>query len=114
MLAWELRYVLPVLNFWFCNHLVIHFCSESYEADMPVEKYAEEYNMNHNRRGKAVIFNHDEFKNKSLRPGSAVDASILEETYKVLGFEVIIHNNLRVHQIQNAITGRKCKQGALN
>ncbi|GFG33889.1 hypothetical protein Cfor_07137, partial [Coptotermes formosanus] len=78
---------------------------ESYEADMPVLKYAEEYNMNHNRRGKAVIFNHDEFKNKSLRPGSAVDASILEETYKVLGFEVIIHNNLRVHQIQNAITG---------
>ena len=81
---------------------------------MPVEKYAEEYNMNHNRRGKAVIFNHEEFKNKSPRPGSAVDVSILEQTYKALGFEVITYKNLKFDEIQNAITSRKCKQGVLN
>jgi len=74
---------------------------------MPVEKDAEEYNMNHNRRGKAVIFNHDEFKNNSPRPGSAVDVSILTETYEALGFEVIIHENLKLTDFQNAITERK-------
>jgi len=81
---------------------------------MPVEKYAEEYNMNHNRRGKAVIFNHDEFKNKSPRHGSAVDVSILKETYEALGFEVIVHKNLNFAAIQNAITECKFIQGVLN
>ena len=81
---------------------------------MPVEKDAEEYNMNHARRGKAVIFNHDEFKNKTPRHGSAVDVRVLKETYEALGFEVIVHDNLKFAGIQNAITERKFKQGVLN
>ena len=81
---------------------------------MPVEKDAEEYNMNHTRRGKAVIFNHDEFKNKTPRHGSAVDVLILKETYEALGFEVIVHDNLKFTGIQNAITECKFKQGVLN
>jgi hypothetical protein len=81
---------------------------------MPVEMYAEEYNMNHNRRGKAVIFNHDEFKNKSPRHGSAVDVSVLKETYGALGFEVIVHENLKFTGIQNAIKDRKFKEGVLD
>jgi caspase-like apoptosis-related cysteine protease len=81
---------------------------------MPVEKDAEEYNMNHNRRGKAVIFNHDKFKNKSPRHGSAVDVRILKETYEALGFDVVVHDNLKFTDIQNAITERKFKQGVLN
>ena len=82
---------------------------------MPVEKDAEEYNMNHKRRGKAVIFNHDEFQNKTLhRAGTAVDVSILKETYKALGFEVVVHNNLISAAIMKAIEDRKFKQGVLN
>ena len=81
---------------------------------MPVEKDAEEYNMNHKRRGKAVIFNHDEFKNKSPRPGSAIDVRVLTETYEALGFEVVVHKNLKFTDIQNAITERKFKQEVLN
>ena len=81
---------------------------------MPVEKDAEEYNMNHNRRGKAVIFNHDVFKNNSSRPGSAVDVSILTETYEELGFEVVIYENLKFTDVQNAIIERKFKQRVLN
>jgi caspase-like apoptosis-related cysteine protease len=81
---------------------------------MPVEKYAQEYNMNHNRRGKAVIFNHDEFKNKSPRHGSAVDVRVLKETYEALGFEVVVHENLKFADIQSALTDRKFKQGVLN
>lgn len=81
---------------------------------MPVEKYAEEYNMNHNRRGKAVIFNHDEFKNMPARHGSHVDVDVLKETYKSLGFEVICHHNLKSIEIQNAITNRKYKKVVRN
>ena len=88
----------------------MHFCSETYEAVMPVEKDAEEYNMNHNRRGKAVIFNHYEFKNKSLqRDGSAVDVHVLTETYLALGFEVVLYQNLKCAGIQSAIADRKFK-----
>jgi hypothetical protein len=63
--------------------------------------------MNHNRRGKAVIFNHDEFKDNCPRPGSAVDVCILKETYEALGFDVVVHDNLKFADIQNVITERK-------
>jgi len=82
---------------------------------MPVEKDAEEYNMNHNRRGKAVIFYHDKYEDNTLhRDGAAVDVSILKETYEALGFEVIVHKNLNFAAIQNAITEGKFIQGVLN
>jgi caspase-like apoptosis-related cysteine protease len=79
---------------------------------MPVKKDAEEYNMNHKRRGKAVIFNHDAFRDQSLnRSGSTADVNVLTETYGSLGFEVIVHKNLNTIDIRNAITERKFKQG---
>ena len=81
---------------------------------MPVEKDAEKYNMNHNRRGKAVIFNHDVFKYRSPRHGSAVDVHVLTETYEALGFEVVVHQNLNITDIEIAIAKRKFKQGVLN
>jgi len=81
---------------------------------MPVEKDAEEYNMNHKRRGKAVIFNQYKFKNKTPRHGSAVDVSALKETYGALGFEVVVHENLKSTDIQSAITDRKFKERVLN
>jgi caspase-like apoptosis-related cysteine protease len=78
---------------------------------MPVEKDVEEYNMNHKRRGKAVIFNHDAFTNQSRnRDGSAVDVNVLTETYGALGFEVIVYKNLNITDIRTAITERKFKQ----
>ena len=82
---------------------------------MPVEEYAEEYNMNHSRRGKAVIFNHDAFEDQSLRRiGSAADVSVLKETYGALGFEVVVYENLRFADIQNAVAECKFKQVVLN
>jgi hypothetical protein len=70
--------------------------------------------MNHKRRGKAMIFNHDEFKSKLSHHGSAVDVSTLKETYEALGFEVIIHQNLIQSAILNALAECKFKQGVLN
>ena len=81
---------------------------------MPVKKDAEEYNMNHKRRGKAVIFNHDKFQYMSSRPGSTADVTALTETYKKLGFEVKKHQDLKRAAIQSVITECKFKQGVLN
>jgi hypothetical protein len=61
-----------------------------------------------------VIFNHDEFKNKSPRHGSAVDVCVLKETFEAIGFDVVVHDNLKIADIQSAIAGRKFKQGVLN
>jgi len=82
---------------------------------MPVEADAEEYNMNHKRRGKAVIFNHEDFRKKSLRRfGTAKDVKFLQETYKNLGFEVVVHKNMTAEKIKETITNCKFKQGVLN
>jgi hypothetical protein len=36
-------------------------------ARMPVERYASEYNMQHLKRGYAIIFNHENFEIPSLK-----------------------------------------------
>jgi caspase-like apoptosis-related cysteine protease len=76
---------------------------------MPVEKDAEEYNMKHKRRGKAVIFNHDKFTNNCVpsRDGSHVDVQSLEITYKALDFEVTTYNNLSHADIRSVINSCK-------
>ncbi|KAJ9598226.1 hypothetical protein L9F63_011047 [Diploptera punctata] len=66
----------------------------------PVDRDAIEYNMNHKRRGKAVIFNHEEFDSRPFRDGSHHDVASLEKTYGNLGFEVVIYNNLDYQQIK--------------
>jgi len=69
--------------------------------------------MDHKRRGKAVIFNHETFERLRKRPGTAVDVRVLKETYEALGFEVVVHNNLNLTDIWNAVTKRKFKQGVV-
>jgi len=81
---------------------------------MPVEKYAEEYKMDHKRRGKAVIFNHEFFNYLPHRQGSEVDVRSLRRTYEALGFEVIIHSNFKYAEIEKAIIECKFKQVVLN
>nr|CAD7446862.1 unnamed protein product [Timema bartmani] len=71
---------------------------------MPVHKDAHEYNMNHKRRGKAVIFNHDEFELKETRLGSHVDVENLNHVFSGLGFQVEIHNNLEFVEIKGIIS----------
>ncbi|KAJ4452053.1 hypothetical protein ANN_03569 [Periplaneta americana] len=76
------------------------------EADMVVHKDADEYNMHHPRRGKAIILNHDKFDNGIMPPrdGSEFDVKRLKTTYEVLGFEVTVHDNLEYAQIKSVIT----------
>ncbi|KAE8751626.1 hypothetical protein FOCC_FOCC001474 [Frankliniella occidentalis] len=76
------------------------------QAKMSVEKDSEEYNMNHPRRGKAVIFNHDVFNIDGInsRSGSEVDVKNLVQTYDGLGFQSVVFNNLNYAEIKAEIS----------
>jgi caspase-like apoptosis-related cysteine protease len=57
--------------------------------------------MNHKRRGMAIIFNHEFFDIHSLkhRNGTNVDRDNLKLALMDLGFEVMVHDNLRSKDI---------------
>ena len=65
--------------------------------------------MNHERRGKAVIFNHDTFTLPGINPrkGSDVDVDYLQKTFDLLGFEVDIQHNLTRAELTAYVN--KCK-----
>jgi caspase-like apoptosis-related cysteine protease len=52
--------------------------------------------MNHKRRGTAIIFNHEYFDTRSLKPrnGTNADRDNLEHAMRDLGFQVVVYNNL--------------------
>ena len=59
------------------------------------------YDMNHKKRGKALIFNHENFDestgmsgNALTRAGTNIDASDLEKVLNTRGFDVTIHKDL--------------------
>ncbi|XP_071455611.1 caspase-1-like isoform X2 [Hetaerina americana] len=73
-------------------------------AVMVADLDAEEYNMNHDRRGFFLILNHDKFDFPNMdRPGSNVDVDELKATAEALGFEPLICNNLCYQEILNLI-----------
>lgn len=76
------------------------------EVPMPVAKDSCEYNMAHPRRGRAIVFNHDEFKmdNMTPRPGSGADVKNLESAFYALGFEVTLYNNLAFGDITEILS----------
>ena len=64
---------------------------------MPVERDSEVYNMNHPRRGIAIIFNHMNFDQRlglKKRNGTDVDRDSLRSVLKGLDFEVKVYNDL--------------------
>lgn len=64
---------------------------------VPVMKEDRIYNMNHRRRGKAIIFNHMDFDKRtqlSKREGSDIDGIQLQHTLENLGFTVCMYDDL--------------------
>jgi caspase-like apoptosis-related cysteine protease len=63
---------------------------------MPVVRESRHYNMNHKRRGMAIIFNHEYFDDPSLRrrKGTKVDGDNLKDTMQLLGFDVKIYDDM--------------------
>jgi caspase-like apoptosis-related cysteine protease len=84
------------------------YSSVEIEAELPVKWDASEYNMQHRRRGHAVIFNHDVFETDHYAPreGSKNDVRDLRETFSSLLFDVTVHDNLEYSEIKDTIS--KC------
>ncbi|XP_059485223.1 caspase-1-like isoform X2 [Neocloeon triangulifer] len=79
------------------------------DAPSPVaDIYAEEYNMNHPRRGVALILNHEHFEYEDVREGSDKDCAKLHRVYQRLGFDVRIHNDLNFNEVMTTL--RKLSQ----
>lgn len=75
------------------------------EAVMPVTKNAEEYNMNHPRRGRAIIFNNDTFDTPGVsnRSGSEADVKNLNRLFTALDFEITVHHNKEYSEIKKIL-----------
>ncbi|XP_067010536.2 caspase-1 [Anabrus simplex] len=65
----------------------------------------EEYNMTHDRRGLALIFNHYRFQDIRLqeRTGTQKDCDDLSEVLRNLGFDVEIYHDLTYRDIRNKL-----------
>ena len=74
-------------------------------ARMPVDRNAPYYNMNHKRRGIAIIFNHEHFDIHSLksRTGTNVDCDNLAKVLKGLGFKVTVLTDKTSVEVLNYI-----------
>lgn len=79
--------------------------SSTLTARMATERHAAEYNMKHKNRGPAHIFNHESYDIPSLksRSGTEEDCRRLSATLKKLGFDVKVHKDKKLKEIQNII-----------
>ncbi|XP_029665203.1 caspase-1-like [Formica exsecta] len=64
-----------------------------------LDPFAEEYDMNHKRRGVALILNHVHFESMSTRKGSVKDSLHLKVSLSKLGFDVRIYTDPTVKVI---------------
>ncbi|XP_053206985.1 caspase-1-like [Panonychus citri] len=69
-----------------------------------------EYSMDHKRRGKCVIFRHDHFdevedchREMNKHPENENDVHSLRACFGLLGFEVIVHNDLKEKEIRSTL-----------
>lgn len=70
--------------------------------DSPVSKFDRNYNMEHAKRGQALIFSHlkyDDDLNLSERNGTEADCLNLLETLSKMNFEVSVHKDFSHEQI---------------
>lgn len=72
---------------------------------MPVDRYASDYNMNHRKRGLALVFNHEYFDIPQLkaRTGTNVDCENLASTLKYLDFDVKVYKDLKLGDLQKEV-----------
>jgi len=80
--------------------------SQCEECIQPTEREDARYNMNHTRRGRAIIFNHmyfDPGHNLSTRHGTNVDRDSLSLCLKQLHFQVEVFNDLPVRDIEGVL-----------
>lgn len=72
-----------------------------------LDPFAEEYDMNHKRRGVALILNHVHFESMSTRKGSVKDSLDLKVSLSKLGFDVRIYTDPTVKVIAATLQSSK-------
>ncbi|CAG9856043.1 unnamed protein product [Phyllotreta striolata] len=74
-------------------------------ARMPVERNATHYNMNHRKRGLAIIFNHENFEcgNLKSRAGTEADCKQLKGCLSNLHFDVHVYKDLTAYEVEDRI-----------
>lgn len=73
----------------------------------PVGPDAEEYRMDHEKRGRAIIFNHEKYNpslNLTERSGTNTDKIILKQRFEKLKFEVDVYDDLTVADIKKHLS----------
>ncbi|XP_076235785.1 caspase-1-like [Calliopsis andreniformis] len=73
------------------------------EIRSKVEPHSEVYDMNHRRRGVALIFNHIEFKSMTKRNGSKKDCEDISEALGKLDFDVRVYTDPTASMIKDAL-----------
>lgn len=75
-----------------------------------------EYDMNHQHRGLAIIFNHYAFEyglGMKFRNGTNKDCASLKSTFESLGFTVQLHNDLCLYQVYDVLEKGNWKKNCL-
>lgn len=75
------------------------------KINVPTERHATYYNMNHKNRGFALIFNHEVFECNERRQGTLVDCESLVACLEKLGFIIRLFHDLDYADIQQKIVG---------
>lgn len=78
-----------------------------FETQQPIkinlDPYAEEYDMNHKRRGVALVLNHVNFESMATRKGSMKDSVDLKTSLDKLGFDVRVYTDPTVKTITTTL-----------
>ncbi|KYN03714.1 Caspase-1 [Cyphomyrmex costatus] len=73
------------------------------DAQTDLNPYDDEYNMKHKRRGVAIILNHVNFEDMSVRKGTEKDTLSLKTSLGKLGFDVRIYTDPTLQMINKVL-----------
>jgi len=79
---------------------------------LSIDPDAEEYDMNHKRRGVALILNHVNFESMATRKGSMKDSLNLKASLGKLGFDVRIYTDPTIKIITTTLQASKYHDSA--
>ena len=93
-----------------CSHTLetINCVFRQYSA--PIEADAGEYNMDHEKRGRAIIFNHEKYREDLYleeRTGTHTDKICLKQRFEKLKFDVDVFDDLKVDEIKKKLAESK-------
>jgi hypothetical protein len=80
------------------------------QVTAPIDADAEEYNMEHEKRGRAIIFNHEKYEKYLYlddRTGTDIDKQCLKECFEKLKFDVEVYDDFSREDIKKKLLESK-------